>query len=96
MTTAAEQFGQNLRAIRKQAGLSQEAVQFASGVHRTVISKIERGETGPCLVTIVRLVNLFEVPIGDFFAGLIHSEPHSAVGDDNGADPTAEVAGLAT
>lgn len=56
-----EQFALNLRALRHGAGLSQEQVGFACGIHRTEIGFLERGERDPQLKTIVRLARGLEV-----------------------------------
>lgn len=48
-------FGANVRRARKRAGLSQEALGFASGVHRTEVSLIELGRRNPSLTTVVSL-----------------------------------------
>jgi transcriptional regulator with XRE-family HTH domain len=48
-------FGERLRARRLAAGLSQEALAFSSGLHRTEISLLERGGRDPRLSTVVRL-----------------------------------------
>ena len=48
-------FGRAVRRSRDDAGLSQEELGFRSGVHRTYISEIERGEKCPTLQTVARL-----------------------------------------
>jgi transcriptional regulator with XRE-family HTH domain len=45
-------FGQVLREIRAVAGLSQEALSFACGRHRTFVSLIERGRNAPSITTL--------------------------------------------
>jgi transcriptional regulator with XRE-family HTH domain len=65
-----EQFGSNLRRIREEAGFSQEDLMRVSDVHRTQISKYERGETDPQLEVLVRLSEALNVPIADLLAGI--------------------------
>jgi transcriptional regulator with XRE-family HTH domain len=48
-------FGRLLRAIRRERGLSQEALGLASGNGRTFVSQLERGERGAALKTLFRL-----------------------------------------
>ena len=48
-------FGSRLRDLRKEKGLSQEALAFECGLDRTYIGGIERGERNPSLVNIVRI-----------------------------------------
>lgn len=47
--------GANLRAARKQAGLSQEALAYEAEVDRAAISVYERGGRGPNLRTVLKL-----------------------------------------
>jgi transcriptional regulator with XRE-family HTH domain len=48
-------FGEVLRRLRQSSGLSQEALGFKSGYHRTYISLLERGKKSPSLQTIFQL-----------------------------------------
>lgn len=48
-------FGEVLRNLRFQAGLSQERLGLDIGSGRTYISQLERGERGPTLRTVFRL-----------------------------------------
>jgi transcriptional regulator with XRE-family HTH domain len=56
-----EVFARNLVAARQRAGLSQEALGFACGLHRTEISLLERAGREPRLSTIVRLAHGLEI-----------------------------------
>ena len=51
----ARQFGNRVRDLREQQGLSQEALADAANLHRTHISLIERGQRSVRLETIERL-----------------------------------------
>ena len=55
--TLEKSFGEALRKLRLSCGLSQEALGFMSGYHRTYISLLERGRKSPSLQTIFRLSN---------------------------------------
>jgi len=68
--TFAKRLGQNVVAARKRAGLSQEDLFFRSEVHRTVISKVERGESIPRADTLAKLAGGLGVDPGELFAGL--------------------------
>lgn len=54
------QFGRNLRKQRLSLGLSQEQLAFESGLHRTYIGSIERGERNVSLENIVLLVRVLK------------------------------------
>ena len=47
-----EVFGQVVRELRLKAGMSQEALSFACGRHRTYVSLIERGKNAPSITTL--------------------------------------------
>jgi transcriptional regulator with XRE-family HTH domain len=42
-------FGETLRTVRQEKGLSQEALADLAGLHRNYISEIERGMSSPTL-----------------------------------------------
>lgn len=48
-------FGQVIRELREGAELSQEALSFQCGRHRTYVSLIERGKNAPSITTLWRL-----------------------------------------
>ena len=54
-------FGQLLRTVRLECGLSQEALADASGYDRTYIGMLERGESSPSLHTIFDLATVLKV-----------------------------------
>lgn len=66
----AEAFGQNLRAIRDEKGISQDRLMKISGVHRTQISKFELAETTPELHTLVILCSVLDVTADQLLAGI--------------------------
>ena len=57
-----EAFAQALRSARKERGMSQEALGFESGYHRTYISMVERGKMNPSLRTILSLAAALDMP----------------------------------
>ncbi len=50
-----EAFGNRLRALRKEAGMTQEALAAAAGLHWTYIGQIERGRRNLTLKNVLRL-----------------------------------------
>lgn len=58
------QVGLNLQRLRHEKRLSQEKLDFKSGVHRTYISGIERGVRNPTLTNLYKLAKALGVPLG--------------------------------
>lgn len=56
-------FGQRVRQLRTQQGLSQEAFAEKCGLDRTYISGIERGVRNPTLQVLATLANGLDVPL---------------------------------
>lgn len=61
-TTAA--FGREVRTVREERGMSQDALSNATGIHSTAIGRIERGGREPRLGTILALAAGLDVPPG--------------------------------
>lgn len=59
--TPEQAFGQVVRELRQQRGLSQEALSFACGRHRTYVSLIERGKNSPSLKTLWLIAGALQV-----------------------------------
>lgn len=52
--------GQNLRAYRRDRGLSQEALAEMLGIHRTYMGSVERGERNLTLRSVERIAARIE------------------------------------
>ncbi len=50
-----------MRRLRQGRGLSQEALGFESGYHRTYISLLERGRKSPSLLTLFNLSGALKI-----------------------------------
>ena len=48
-------FGKRLKEVRQSTGISQEELAFKSGLHRTYISSVERGERNISLINIKKI-----------------------------------------
>ena len=62
-----EKFGNKLKEIRQELGISQEELSFRAELHRTYISSIELGKRNVSLVNIEKLAKALECEITDFF-----------------------------
>lgn len=60
-----EYLAANLKALRAAQGYAQDSLALDSGVHRTMLSKIERCLTNPSLDTLVKLANTLDVQVSD-------------------------------
>ncbi len=54
-------FGSQLKKLRRSQNISQEELAFRSGLHRTYISSVERGERNISLVNITKLAKALEI-----------------------------------
>jgi transcriptional regulator with XRE-family HTH domain len=60
-------FGERVRKIRKEKGLSQEELSFKANLHRTYIGMIERAEKNITLTNIEKIANALEVDVNNLF-----------------------------
>jgi XRE family transcriptional regulator, regulator of sulfur utilization len=65
----------NLRDARRAQGLSLDAVAKLSGVSRSMVSQIERGESSPTVATLWNLTQALQVD----FAGLLEGKPRQGI-----------------
>ena len=66
-------FGQELRRLRTQKGLTQEELAFKAKLHPVTVSRLETGRLKPTLEVFLRLCIAVEVPAADFAAKLERS-----------------------
>lgn len=62
-----KRFGIRLRQLRKQRGLSQEALALLADIDRTYIGGVERGERNISLVNMTRIANALGISLKEFF-----------------------------
>ena len=60
-------FGERVRKLRKDKGLSQEQLAFKANLHRTYIGMIERAEKNITLLNIEKIANSLDVEISQLF-----------------------------
>ena len=59
-----KRLGRNLRELRQEKGLSQEAFAFDAKLHRTYISDLERGARNPTITVVEKLAKALGVKSG--------------------------------
>ena len=62
-----KKFGNRLRELRNENGLSQEALALACGLDRTYIGGIERGERNPILINIYKIAEALGISVKELF-----------------------------
>jgi transcriptional regulator with XRE-family HTH domain len=61
-------FGDRLRELRTERGLSQERLAELAGLDRNYIGQIERAERNVALVNIIRIAKALEIEAAELFA----------------------------
>ena len=69
-------FGRNVRRLREERGLSQEALAEASGLERKAVQRIETATFVPSLDRVLELADGLGLPPAELFVGM--------VGEDDG------------
>lgn len=64
MADVRKEFGNHLRKLREERGLTQEELAGKAGMHFTYVGQIERGLRNPSLVNIRRLAKALNVSGG--------------------------------
>jgi transcriptional regulator with XRE-family HTH domain len=60
-------FGQRIKKIRKEKGISQEELAFSCGLHRTYISDVERGTRNVSIDNIYKISRALDIPLKYLF-----------------------------
>jgi transcriptional regulator with XRE-family HTH domain len=66
-TQIQKHFGERVRELRKQKGLSQESLAFACELDRTYIGGVERGERNISLINIYKIAEALGVSARELF-----------------------------
>ena len=64
------ELGRRVRTLREDLGWSQEDLGEASGLHRTYVGHLERGEINPSLLNILKVAAALGVDAGQLVFGL--------------------------
>ncbi|HEX3041406.1 MAG TPA: helix-turn-helix transcriptional regulator [Solirubrobacterales bacterium] len=67
---AAEQFGRNLNALRREAGFTQDRLAAEVYMGRNLLSRLEQGHRVPRLDHMVLLARVIDVQIRDLLHGI--------------------------
>lgn len=78
--------GARIRALRKERGLSLEAVAARSNLAASILSKLENDKGGSTVETHRRVAEALGVALADLFRGLGGSEPEVAVTEPKAQD----------
>lgn len=60
--------GLNLKRLREAKGLSQEALAFEAGLHRTYVSGVERGVRNPTVTVLEKIALALKVTAAELLA----------------------------
>lgn len=63
-------FGQRLKLLRKEKGMTQEDLAFKVGVDRSYMGFIERGEKNVTLKRLVDIAKAFKISLSELFHSL--------------------------
>lgn len=63
-------FGERIRKIRTERGLSQEQLAHLAGLHRTYIGAIERGERNVSFKNIEKIAKTLKVDLEELFRNM--------------------------
>ncbi len=62
-TKILKNFGEQVKKLRMDAGLSQEEFAERLGIHRTYVSFIERGQRNPSLLMIFKISRILKIKL---------------------------------
>lgn len=63
-------FGQRIKELRIEKGITQEDLAFKIGVDRSYMGFVERGERNPTLGKIVKITKVLGISLSDLFRGI--------------------------
>lgn len=67
---ALRKLGGNLKQFRQSKGLSQEKLAELTGLHRTYIGGVERGERNISFLNLIRIAEALGVSVADLVEGI--------------------------
>jgi transcriptional regulator with XRE-family HTH domain len=75
-----QELGKRVRTRRARLEISQEDLADRSGLHRTYVGHLERGEVNPSLLNILKVAAALDIDAGELVVGLAQDldDPRSA------------------
>lgn len=67
-TKILKRFGEQVKNLRMEAGLSQEEFAEKLGIHRTYMSFIERGQRNPSLKILFKISRALKIKLPELFS----------------------------
>jgi len=67
-------FGENLKTLRKNKGITQEELAARLNIVRQTVSKWEKGQSVPDAEMLVKLADIFEVPVSQLLGARIEPD----------------------
>lgn len=61
------QLGSRIRSLRERLNISQEELGHLSGLHRTYVGAIERGERNPSVLSLKKIADALHVTVKELF-----------------------------
>jgi len=61
-------FGKRVRLIRKEKGMTMEAVAYKAGIEYRQLGRIERGEINTSIISLLKISQALEIEIKELFA----------------------------
>ena len=61
-------FGDRVKQLRRQSGISQEELADKAKIHRTYMGRIERGEANPPIFTVYKIIKALKVKSAEFLS----------------------------
>ncbi len=67
-TDARHTFATRMKERRTELGMSQEKLAESTGLHRTYVGSVERGERNVSIDNMERIAEALDMSLGDFFS----------------------------
>lgn len=60
-----QKFGENLKRLRENKGLTQEVVAYNSGLSRSYYTEVELGRRNPSLINLTKLADALQITVSE-------------------------------